>query len=549
MKDFKVLKLLDKFEWLFKRLGVDYHIMRRILQVKLIMDGRRVPTVIGNSGRKKEGSENKDVNNFIKSLWLYMFFGIMTVPLVVMGRNFIFQMSFVFGMLMFLVMTSLISDFSSVLLDIRDKNIIFSKPVSGRTLSFAKAIHIFIYMFFITISLSGFALIVSLFRHGILFFILFLLEIILMDLLIVVLTALLYLVILKFFDGEKLKDIINYVQIGLTITITVGYQLLGRLFNLAEIKVDFVPKWWQYFIVPVWFGSPFQVIINGDHNITFIIFSALVLIVPIISILIYVKLIPSFERNLQKLNNNSAPERVKENKGIMDRVLKIICSSREERIFFRFAANMLKNERDFKLKVYPSLGFALIFPFIFMFNSMRDKGFQGIASSKLYLNIYFCALFLPTVVLMMKYSGKYKGAWIYKVIPTRNAAPIFKGTLKAFMVKLLVPIFAAESVIFIAIFGIRILPDLAVVFLTMTLFIVLCFMIFKKTLPFSQPFEAAQQGDGLVMFPLIILLGVLAAVHYGITMFAAGKYLYMMILVLANVLTWKKAFNISIKNF
>lgn len=548
MKDFKVLQLLDKFQWWFEKIGVDYHIMRRILQIKLIMDGRRVPTIIGNSAKKKT-HEVKDDNNFLKSLWIYAFIGLFTAFIVMVGKNFIFQMSLFFGMAMFMIMTTLISDFSSVLLDIRDKNVIFSKPINSKTLSMAKAIHILIYMTFITFSFSGPALMGSLIKFGPLFFIVFLFEIILMDLFIVVLTALLYLLILKFFDGEKLKDIINYVQIGLTITITIGYQFIGRLFSFTELNAVFVPKWWQYLIVPMWFGAPFQVIMNGDHNIAFIMFSLLALIVPIISIIAYIKLIPSFERNLQKLNDNSAPVVKKDSNNFMKKALNIICPSSEERIFYRFTTNMLKNERDFKLKVYPSLGFAMVFPFIFMFNSLRYDGFQGIASSKMYLNIYFCAIFIPTIVIMMKFSGKYKGSWIYKVVPMKNGAPIFKGTMKAFIVKLIVPLFVVQGLIFTLIFGLRLIPDLIVVFLTILLYMVLCFKVLKKTLPFSQPFEAAQQGDGLVVIPLMILIGVFAAIHYGSTLIPTGKYIYMLVLIIANAIVWKKAFNISLESF
>ena len=172
--------------------------MRKILQIKFIMDSRRVPTIVSNSSKKEKENDSKDENNFNKSLLIYGFIGIIIVPIVWMGENFIFQMSFVFGILMFMIMTSLISDFSSVLLDIRDKNIIFSKPVNSKTLSMAKIIHVLTYMFFITVSLSGAGLVAALVRHGILFFLIFLLEIILMDLFIVVLTALLYLIILKF---------------------------------------------------------------------------------------------------------------------------------------------------------------------------------------------------------------------------------------------------------------------------------------------------------------------------------------------------------------
>lgn len=545
MKDFKVLKFLDRFKSFFEKLGIDYNIMRRILQVKLTMDGRRVPTIIGNSSKSKEQGKNKDENSFKKSLYFYGLMGVFfLIPFIIMDKSYIFQMSFAFGILMFMLMTSLISDFSSVLLDVRDKNIIFSKPVDNKTLSMAKIVHIFIYMFFITISFSGAGLVVALIKHGILFFILFLLEIILMDLFIVVLTALLYLLILKFFDGEKLKDIINYVQIILTIAITVGYQFLGRLFDLSNLNIVFVPKWWQYIIAPIWFGAPFELILNGTKNIYYVIFSILALVVPIISIIIYIKLIPTFERNLQKLNNNIS-EVKKGNNKFSQWTSNIICFSKQEKIFFRFASDMMKNEREFKLKVYPSLGFALIFPFIFIFNELRSESFSTIASGKMYLNIYFCALLLPTVVMMIKYSEKYKGAWIYKAIPINDISAVFKGTLKAFIVKLLAPIYIVECIIFIFIFGLRILPDLVLVFLSILLFATLCFKFLKTSLPFSQKYEAAQQSEGLIMIPLMMLLGVLAGIHYACTFLNYTVYMYILVMIVLNIVMWKKTFNIS----
>lgn len=543
MKDFKVLKFLDKFKDFFEKVGVDYQVMRKILQLKFVMDGRRVPTAIGGSSKKKK---NKDENNFIKSLWMYGLFGVILIPLICFGKNFIFQMSFVFGILIFMIMTSLISDFSSVLLDIRDKNIIGSKPVNSKTLSMAKTIHVLIYMFFITISISGLALIGSLVTRGILFFLIFLFEIILMDLFIVVITALLYLFILKFFDGEKLKDIINYIQIILSIAIAIGYQLVGRLFSFVNLNMVFTPKWWQYFIIPMWFAAPFEMVLHGKYNVHFIIFSMLAIVVPVISIIIYIKLIPAFERNLQKLNDNSGKIK-RENKKFLNLISKIICSSKEERTFFRFASDMMKNEREFKLKVYPSLGFSLIFPFIFIFNELKDKGWNDIVTSKMYLNIYFCAILLPTAVMMIKYSGKYKGAWIYKIIPNKDLSCIFKGTLKAFIIRLLLPVYCLESVIFMAIFGVKIFPHLVLVFLNILLFTVLCFKLTKKSLPFSESFGVNQSGEGLIVIPLMILLGALGGVHYACTSMNYGIYIYGVVILLVDILLWKKALNVTLK--
>lgn len=545
MKDFKILRFIDKFRGLFESFGVDYDTMRKILQLKLMLDERRVPTVMQNNTSKKKSEEG---NSIIKSLWFYILLGLMLVPFVIMKENYLFQMSFLFGILMFMMMTILISDFSSVLLDLRDKDIILSKPVDGKTLSAAKTVHIMIYMFYITFSFTGPALIVSLFRSGFMFFVLFLLEIILMDLLIVALTALLYILILKFFDGEKLKDIINYVQIVLTIALSVGYQLIGRLFDFSDVmNIDFVPKWWQYLIPSIWFGGPFEFIINKNYDTHIILFSVLALIVPILAIIIYVKLTPTFESNLQKLNNSSGNVKVRD-RGLNFYLSNIFCRTKEERTFFRFATNMMKKERNFKLKTYPSLGLSLVFPFIFLLSMAKDEGWANIANSKMYFNIYFVAFMIPTILMVIGYSEKYKAAWIYKFLPFTEAKDIFKGTLKAFVINLLLPMYVFESIIFMIIFKGKIALDLVIVFLNIILFIVICFKCMKKTLPFSEPFEVVSQSQGFIVIPLFLIIGVLSGVHYGATKIDYGRYIYILILVIANIFAWEKAFNISIEN-
>ncbi len=545
MKDFIALKFLDRFKGLFEKMGIDYNVMRRIVQIKLIMDGRRVPTIINSSSRRKKTEGDSNKNLFKTSLIIYFFIGLVFLPFILMGKNYIFQMSFVFGFLIFLLMTTLISDFSSVFLDIRDKNIIFSKPVRNITLSAAKFIHILIYMVSITFSLSAIGLTASLISHGVLFFLIFLIEIIFIDIFVVVLSALIYLFILRFFDGEKLKDIINYVQIILTMTITIGYQFIGRIFNIVGYKVVYVPKWWQYFIIPMWFSAPFELINNGNTKIYFVILTALAIAIPIIAIIIYIKLLPTFERNLQKLNNNYSKNK-NENHKFINVISKIICSTKVEKVFFEFCCDMMKNERNFKLKVYPSLGFSIIFPFIFLISDLRDEGFSSLASSKQYLSIYLCALMLPSVIMMIKYSEKYKGAWIYKVTPLAETSDIYKGIFKAAIVKLISPIYFVECLIFIVIFGMRIIPDLILIFLILLIYVVICFRLFKKALPFSEAYGTGGQGEGMIIIPMMIMLGVMAVIHFFATTVQYGVIIYIIIALLINVFAWKKAFKIEI---
>ena len=537
MKEFISLKVMDRLRSVFETLGCDYRVMRQIVQVKLTMDRRRVPTILQGTARKKNRPESEDKNSFVPSLLLYAFMGLLTVPFVLMNQNYMFQMSVTFGILMFLIMSSMVADFSSVLLDVRDRVIISTKPVNRRTMSFARTIHIMIYLFLLTGSLAGAPLLAALFAHGIVFFLAFLLEIMLMDIFILVVTALLYLLILNFFDGERLKDIINYVQIALSIAITVGYQMIGRSFYVIRLHIVFHTAWWQAAVPPFWFGSTFEWIMRGHASPLLILFSTLALIVPIISFAAYIQLMPAFERKLQKLSSNEARGGMRK-RAWLQAVSRIICRSNEERAFFGFASVMMAREREFKLRVYPSLGFAMVFPFIFIFNSAWSNGLKDLASSRWYLSIYLSALMIPSVVMTLKYSAQYKAAWVYRTAPVQSIAAIFKGTIKAFLARLFLPIYLVESIVFVATFGIRVISDLVVACLSMLLYAVICFQFTRKSLPFSEPFQVIEQSQKYVGLLLLLLIGVFAAIHFVFTLIPFGVYIYLFLLVLLNGAVW-----------
>lgn len=538
MKDYNVLKFLDIFKRIFEKMGIDYQAMRRILAIKLLLDSRRVSTVLSNSKKPKE-----DRNNFIWSLGMYLLIGIILIPFIILGDNFLFQMNIIFGMIMFVLMTSLIGDFSSVLLDLRDKEIMLSKPINSRTLNMAKIIHIFIYIFMTTMVLAGPALIASFVKHGFFFFLLFLGEIILMDLFAIVITALIYMVVLRFFDGEKLKDIINYVQIGLTIVLTLGYQLVSRAFQFIDFdNIVIRHTWWKYLLPSIWFAAPFELFINNNLEKHLIIYSILALVIPLISIIIYIKLIPSFESNLQKLN--SAGEK-KKNKGkFVNLVSKLVCRSTEERTFYRFATNMMKNERTFKLKVYPQLGFAFIFPFLMMLSFTYGSDRSNIFNSTSYFSIYFIGIMVPTLLSFLKFSGNYKGAWIYRTIPIKETKHIYKGTIKAAFINLITPVFILTSIVFIFIYKWGIINNIIITYLSFMLYTRIAFIFVEKDLPFSRAFEVSE-GGGSIFYTIasFLVIGALAGAHFFISKSSYGLYIYLPILIIVNIVCWNIGFN------
>ena len=538
MRDIRILKVLDTFQSVFRKLNIDYTVMRKILELKLTMDQRRVPTILSQNTKKKEG------NQFLKSLWIYVLYGLTLVPFVFLGDNYLFQISIITGISMFILSTSMISDFSSVLLDVRDKVILNTKPVNNRTINAAKFLHIAIYLTLLTGAFIAIPAIVFLFTKGFIYFLLFLIEIILIDLLILAFTALIYMVVLRFFDGEKLKDIINYVQILLAVAVVIGYQIIIRLFDFVDFEYVYDFSWWHVLLPPVWFGAPFELVLNQNYSSEIILLSLFALLGPIVSIFLYYVLMPSFERNLQKLMEESSTKS-KKKWTLNDLIEKFICFSREERIFYRFSSIMISRERDFKLKVYPSVGMSLVFPIIFLFNNLSSQTLEELGQGRSFLTIYFSNIIVGTVVYMLQFSAKYKGAWIFQTTPIQKHAIVYSATLKAVFVKLYLPIVLVLAVLYIWVFSFRILPDLAVVVVSALLQLLISYKMFNNgKYPFTEPIETAQHGGGPAgkIFVLMLIVGVFTILHLIVTFLPFAIYGYLVVLIVLTAIFWKMIF-------
>lgn len=535
MGEYKLLKFLDKFKGLYTRIGVDYEKMRIILKIKLTLDRRRTSTIMGSSNKKDEESEN----SFVYALIMYGIIGAFIGIIILSSSNAMFSFSIAFGMFMFFVLTSFISDFSNVLLDVRDKNVIGTKGVNNKTIAAAKVTHICYYIFLISLALSWLS-IIGMFRFGILTGILFLGELIVADILMIVITAFIYLFILRFFNGEKVKDIINFVQIALTIVMTIGYQFLGRMFNVFDLNIVYKSRIWNLLLPPMWFAAPLYAVNGGEINKIIIMLITLAFIVPIIAIILYLKNISKFEDSLSKLNSVRNNEKEK-SKGVFYRFGRWTCRNNEEKAAYNLSVSVMKREREFKLKAYPNLGFIIIFPILFIF--IFTNNYEGIESIPLSmsLNIYWFILMIPSILMTLQYSNDYKAAWIYESVFIKDTANIYIGAYKALIVNLLLPLYLVESVIFTVIFGIQVLGILIIVFIFLLIFIVAEHIIGKLSLPFTTKAGVVDNGSNLLNILLgMILVGIAATINYFLLSNIIALIVYGIALVIVALFMWRK---------
>jgi hypothetical protein len=549
MKTFLLIRLTDRLAPLFEKMGINYKHMRMILQLKLTLDSRNVPTVLANT----KNVESKNLS--VMSMLMYTFMGFMISIFTWIPFFTFYKMNIVYGMIIFMLLATMISDFSTVLLDVKDKNILLPRPVEQRTIKMAKTIHILYYLSRIALALSGPSLLMCLAHYGAAFFLVMLLEMVLICGMVMFLTSLLYYAILSVFDGEKLKDIINYFQIALTISITVGYQFIGRMFNISEMHITFLPKWWNYLIPTAWFAAPLNMLVEKDISAFYITSSVLAVLVPIAAFMIYVRfIVPHFEQNLQKLNNNGEGKKNKI-RGLKykDTFARLVCADKTERAFFNFTRSMVRSERKLKLQLYPSLAFSVVMPFIFIFVTGQNRSLaqtlSSLHTSKSYFALYIGIAMSSLTVFFISRSEKYKGAWIYRTLPLKSPAVALKGAFKLFVLRFNFPIILFLVVICTLLFGLRIIPDMILVITNMLLLTLTLFKVSSKSLPFCSDFQTRQSGDNFaITFVMLVGSGILAGVHFGLTFVNYGVTINIVVSMIIAAILWKLCFSISWKD-
>lgn len=540
MEDFFSLKILDLFRSLFEAFGVEYEKMRLIVSMKLTLDKR-----------KNNSSENK--NSLMQSVILYLVIGLVASRIIVMPIDIMTKMTVLFALIFVMLLTCFITDFSSVILDTYDRHIIGITDVKDITLNMAKIVHIIIYISIISLSISAFSILMILMAYNIGFCLLFILCMILMDFLLIMMTSVIYYLLIKIFKGEKLKDVLNLFQIFMILVFSIMYYFITSSLSDIQINYTFSINAYDLFIPFMWFASLFSVIFYGKIQTLYIIMAILGIIVPILSILIYIKLTPAFERNLDKLEQVSYNEKdSKSKKSFVSKLANKICKNNEEKSFFEFIYTNLSRDREFKTRVYPTLASGIIMPLVLLFVTY-DRSIsimeylKSLSTTNNFLNIYLAVILLQNCILLLKYSKEYEASFIYDVLPISKKKNIYSAEFKVIIIKLFVPVFIIIGIPYLILFKSKFIVHLLIAFVS-TIFISMgTFRVNDKSLPFSEDYAVtANTSNFLNIIKSIGFVGVAVLLHYLIILKAPYIFsvAYLILLILIMKIIWNKVFDI-----
>lgn len=523
-----LLWALNWFRPIFEWQNIDFVQLRSIVRVKLEMDNRRTMYFLSNQQTE---------SSYIFSLQLIFYFilgGLVSV-LIVFVPSPIFSFSIYHSFLLTMLTLTLVSDFSSVLLDTSDNTIVLPRPVATNTFYSARTTHIFLYILQLGLALSLIPIIVTFFKYGFASGLAAFITTILNVVFSVSLTHGLYLLIMRFYSEEKLKSIVNYFQIFMTIFIMGAYQILPRVLGIDGLQnITSELSWWFVFIPPMWFAGAVNFVLYPSLSWLSISAVFLSLTVPFASWQAINKyLAPYFSKKIADLGvSQLSVTSSNKRKDFAGLLAPLFTKSGIERASYDFSSRILSSDRKLKLRVYPNLGTPIVIFFMFLFQGLfkgdsKDFSISSLVETKVYLFIiYLTVLALITIAAEIAFSDDYKASWIFQTAPTRTPGKVLLGSFKAIMAKYFVPMYLTTAIIVLAVWKEKALADVLLgAVLTWLLVLITC-VIADKHLPFSKPLPNRNQGGNVVrMIVSLILIGLVAGGHYLISSFTWAVYL------------------------
>jgi ABC-2 type transport system permease protein len=534
-----VLWLFDRLAWLLRRTGIDYDQFRAILEVKLTLDTRRKSNVFQNAGKQSK-------NPFLLSLLVNLFFGIFPAAVVSVAGSPLVSMTIIFAIVMVMIAMVLVADFSSVLLDTTDNMVLQPRPVTGKTILAARIAHISVYLGLLTLSFSLATFVSGSVHFGLWFTPLFALTLVLALVFLLGLINICYLLLMRFISGERLRDVILYIQIVVTIVVIGGYQLMPRLMDISALRtLDIAGRNWTYFVPPTWLAAIID-LAAGRVRQPQLILAVLGICGPIAAALAAGALAPSFKRGLAQLELERTQKRDQPavaRPTLARRISTLFCRRPVERAAFELIWQIAARDRQFKLRTYPTAGMIFIISAAMILSNPSAAGerLQHLTESKAYLLVLYVASALtPLVMIQMRYSDNHEAAWVYRALPVARPGEILGGAFKALFVRMILFIYLLVAIVVLAIWRARALPDIVVALAATAFIALLQAMLLGRRLPFAEKY-AVLEGSGRIIRSMFMMVvpAALGGLHYLLTFAPGGALWELPVLVIVSALAYR----------
>lgn len=507
-----ILSLFGPFRWFIEKMGADYNQFILILKLKLTIDNRKTSGIHKNSTNAANGS-------MIKQSFSQVFLGVFFALFLVLVQSAFTFYYFAHTFLTLMMAMMIISEFTTILFDTSENVIIQPLPVKGNTLSLARNAHVLLYLAMMAFNLSVISILIAISKFGITSALVFTLSIFLNVLFTLFLANILYLGIMRLASGEKLKNILMYFQIVIAILFMLAYQFGINLVDKSEIRnMVLHVNWYTFFVPPAFFAGLVEALSTLNFDTHHLIFIAEAVMIPIMAIYFTGKyLTPVFNRKLMDLEQGDRTSKVKMERHGESLYFRCMSSlfiyRKEEKAAFKLMWIMTGRERLFKQTFLPSLAYMVIMIIIPFFK--ESFNIDELAQSDKYLLMLYVfimvGLTLPKALLI---GNNQHVAWLFKTVPLDSPAPYFKSFIKAAFIRFFVPFYIILSILIVAIWGVKVIPDVVISFLSIYLFTMLFYYLQDPIFPFSSEKSARDGGKSFgTILSLVAIAVALGFMH------------------------------------
>ena len=504
----------------YARWNVDIRLLKAILTTKLIMDDRR-PNSIQLTRQHRQS--NKEISNAtLGTMAISGFMGLGFLMVFAMGDNFSLQITLLFSFFIAILCMMLVSDFTSVLIDVRDNEIILPKPVNDATVVVARLLHVFVHICKIILPMCVPSLLYLSIRVHPGAALVFLFVIFFVTLFSIFLINAVYILILRITTPARFKAIISYVQIGFAIFIYGGSQVFPRLMNGTEMSTLRLPDTNLLLLAPpYWFASFFEASVSWHASARMLLASVLAIVVPLFSIVVVVRyLAPAFNQKLAMISGSSggaSSASSSERSGRISRFFaRLVSGTPVVHTGFLFTWKMMARSREFKLKVYPTLGYFFVLFLLSLFNKYQKtlssilEFFTGFG---LITVVYMSSLVLLLALIQVTHAEKFKAAWMFYTTPLRRPGQLITGAVLAVILYLGYIPFSLLLLLGLWFGGPTVLLHFSLALCNQLVISLAFTLLFARKLPFSQPPADAQSGAQTMW---MLLIAVIAALFGGL---------------------------------
>ncbi|WP_127849540.1 hypothetical protein [Lacticaseibacillus hulanensis] len=531
------MALLDRCQGFISKLGIDYAQYRLIVQTKLKLAVRDHVGVGMNANTKKEQGAHPLRSSFL----LYLVIGVLFCLYLVMPMPKFYMFSAYFGILFVMTFLNMLTSYSGLMLDPRDHALYTVRGVSTKTLNAARLTVVGMYLILNVVAIGGPGVVPVFMRFGLLAAIGQVIAVLLLGVFSFMLALFIYLVVLRYFDGERLKNILNLVQIAMMIGIYLASQILPHLdVNLAgQSGAVQAFVWYFIFVIPMWFAG-IPLLLLGEISLLSIVMTVLAVVVTATLTVVYAHHASEFEESLTKLNNSTGKRH--KPSWYFRLTQKIFCRGPLERTYFGFGWAIIREDREYKLRVYPQLAYGVIIPVIFLFSFVGIGGTvaQSLPMMRHFLPYMILGVFfgMPIALWSLGFSEQPGAMRLFQRVPLIQQGLLLRGIVKAMFVRVCLPVTLLLAAVFTGLSGMKgLVASAAMVVLIYALTMLFGRLIAGVDLPFSREFDPAKRGGTAGIIWIQMLSMPLIAFIVAVGGFTNGFIMPAIVLVVALVAT------------